>query len=207
MDGLITSRVYKRQDYFLDSYIKESDKVSSVSFSFYGVNAWFWAMVEYIGFIVASLNIFSVFFLKLYTNFVSDLFLSLSVLMSTPAISSISFLFITYLNMENQIKLVKNSINYTKIRSEAALNFENDPEDWPMRGKIVFKDVMLKYPNTKNPALNDINIEIEDGENVGVQGKTGSGKTSFINCLFRMYEINQGKIEIDGYDISKIGLH
>lgn len=207
LDGLITSRVYKRQEYFLDSYIKESDKVSSVSFSFYGVNAWFWAMVEYIGFIVASLNIFSVFFLKLYTNFVSDLFLSLSVLMSTPAISSISFLFITYLNMENQIKLVKNSINYTKIRSEPVLNFENDPEDWPMTGKIVFKDVTLKYPSTKNPALNGVNIEIEDAENVGIQGLTGSGKSSFINCLFRLYELTQGKIEIDGYDISKIGLH
>lgn len=138
-------------------------------------------MVEYIGFIVASLNIFSVFFLKLYTNFVSDLFLSLSVLMSTPAISSISFLFITYLNMENQIKLVKNAVNYTQIKSEAALNYEMDPPDWPNKGKINFKDIVVKFPNHRQTVLSKVNLEIESGENLGISGSTGSGKSTLID--------------------------
>lgn len=59
---------------------------------------------------------------------------------------------------------------------------------------IEFKNFSFKYPNEKNYALNDINLKINKGETLGIVGKIGSGKTTFIKQLLRFYEVKEGLI-------------
>ena len=73
-------------------------------------------------------------------------------------------------------------------------------------GKITFKDVNLTYSDTKIKALKGISFNIESGETLAIIGKTGSGKSTILELIGRMYDCNSGVIEIDGKDIQKLNL-
>ena len=73
-------------------------------------------------------------------------------------------------------------------------------------GQIAFEDVSFAYRDD-DCVLRDVSFTIEPGERVGIVGATGSGKTTLINLLLRFYDVNQGRISIDGVDIRDMDLH
>ncbi|CAN8074321.1 unnamed protein product [Agarophyton chilense] len=77
---------------------------------------------------------------------------------------------------------------------------------WPRKGKIEFKDVEMKYREDLNPALRNVSFTVEPGEHIGIVGRTGAGKSSAIQSLFRLYELNDGQIIIDDMNISTMRL-
>ena len=74
-----------------------------------------------------------------------------------------------------------------------------------MRGGIEFQNVWFAYED-ENYVLRDVSFKVEPGESVAIVGQTGAGKTSIINLLCRFYEINRGRILIDGVDIRELKL-
>jgi len=74
------------------------------------------------------------------------------------------------------------------------------------QGSIKFNNLSFKYHNTNHLFLKNINLEINNGETLGIVGRTGSGKTTLVNLLLRMYNVPQNTIIIGGYDISQIPL-
>lgn len=74
-----------------------------------------------------------------------------------------------------------------------------------IKGNIKFNHLSFKYPDSKDIyALKDISFEINEGEMVGIIGKTGSGKTTIVDLLLRTYNVEKGSIYIDGNDIMNI---
>jgi ABC-type multidrug transport system fused ATPase/permease subunit len=69
-------------------------------------------------------------------------------------------------------------------------------------GKIEFKDMKFKYQ--KNSLFDDFNLSIKPGEKVALVGHSGSGKTTLVKLLYRFYDVDKGKILIDGHDIRDI---
>jgi ABC-type multidrug transport system fused ATPase/permease subunit len=80
------------------------------------------------------------------------------------------------------------------------------PAEWPQEGKIEFKDVVLKYRPDLPAVLQSLNLSIASNQKIGIVGRTGAGKSTIMIALFRLVEISEGTISIDGVDISKIGL-
>ena len=74
-------------------------------------------------------------------------------------------------------------------------------------GKISFKDVHLKYVDTGIEALKGISFEVENGKTLAIIGKTGSGKSTILELIGRMYNCSDGVIEIDDKDIQKLNLY
>ena len=74
------------------------------------------------------------------------------------------------------------------------------------KGKIEFREMEFKYPNATEAVLKDINFTLEPGETLAIVGRTGSGKTTLINLLLRLYDIEQGEILIDNINIKDISL-
>ena len=74
-----------------------------------------------------------------------------------------------------------------------------------MKGGIEFQNVWFAYED-ENYVLRDVSFKVEPGEKVAIVGQTGAGKTSIINLLCRFYEVNRGKILIDGVDIRELKL-
>lgn len=93
-------------------------------------------------------------------------------------------------NEESEIKEISNPI----ILDKAA-------------GQIEFRNVSFKYPNTEKYALKNISFKLDKGKTLALIGPTGSGKTTIVNLLLRLYDINQGSILLDNYNIKYLSLN
>ena len=74
------------------------------------------------------------------------------------------------------------------------------------KGNINFNDVSFKYENTKQNVLKNINLNIKAGEKIALVGKSGGGKTTLVNLIPKFYNIDKGKILLDGIDIRELKL-
>ncbi|MDP8205851.1 MAG: ABC transporter ATP-binding protein [Candidatus Electryonea clarkiae] len=74
-------------------------------------------------------------------------------------------------------------------------------------GRISFKNVTLTYPRSEKPSLEDVSFEISPGCTLGIVGRIGSGKSTIISALVRLYDLDKGQIYIDDYDINDLSLN
>jgi ATP-binding cassette subfamily B protein len=74
-------------------------------------------------------------------------------------------------------------------------------------GRIVFEDVTFHYGGHRVPLYDGLSVEIGAGERVGLVGRSGSGKTTFVKLVQRLYDVSGGRILIDGQDIAKATQH
>ncbi len=77
-------------------------------------------------------------------------------------------------------------------------------EDVELKGDIEFKNLTFRYPGGEFDVLKNVSVKINAGENVGVVGRTGSGKTTFVDLILRTYNVPDGTLFLDGYDICRL---
>ena len=73
-----------------------------------------------------------------------------------------------------------------------------------VEGNIEFKNLTFRYPGADYDALSDVSFKINAGENVGIIGKTGSGKTTLVDLILRTYNVPDGALFVDGHDVNDI---
>lgn len=73
-----------------------------------------------------------------------------------------------------------------------------------LEGNITASNLSFKYPDGGDLVLEDISFEIKAGEMIGILGRTGSGKSSLVELLLRMYNVPEGQLFIDGHDVNKL---
>ena len=111
--------------------------------------------------------------------------------------------------LEGNFSSVERIQVYAKELKEEAPEYSTDVGEWrPKKGAISAREIVLHYGEsaTAPVVLKGITFSIEGGEKVGIVGRTGAGKSSLMVAMFRIVELSSGSIEIDGVDISRIGL-
>ena len=88
--------------------------------------------------------------------------------------------------------------NVDVVDKEDVVEIEN------IRGDIEFKNLTFTYPGTDYEVLKDVSFKINAGENVGIIGKTGSGKTTLVDLILRIYNVPDGTLFVDGRDVNTI---
>jgi ATP-binding cassette subfamily C (CFTR/MRP) protein 4 len=103
---------------------------------------------------------------------------------------------------------VERVLEYCSLDQEPLPPKNRPPMNWPTQGKIVLRNVSMSHSNEEvtSLALRNITLTIEGKEKIGIVGRTGAGKSSLIQILFRMGILVNGEIEIDGINIETIGL-
>ncbi len=116
------------------------------------------------------------------------------------------------LNLSNLYNTFINTVAYLErifemmdepVTVDDALDAKELP---PITGAVKFDDVTFSYDGTVN-VLEHFNLEVKPGESIALVGPTGAGKTTVVNLLSRFYNINGGKVLLDGHDISEVTLH
>lgn len=120
----------------------------------------------------------------------------------------LSLLLLSTSQLENEFNSVERlSVYCDQLQQEAPTLVETDPapENWPSLGSINFNAISLSYPSRPDVAiLKRLSFSVKAGEKVGVIGRTGSGKSTIMTALFRLVELSEGSIEIDGIGLPLI---
>ncbi|TYH52009.1 hypothetical protein ES332_D10G321300v1 [Gossypium tomentosum] len=112
-------------------------------------------------------------------------------------------------NAENKMISVERILQYSNLASESALEIEEcrPHNNWPEVGTICFRNLEIRYAEHLPSVLKNISCTFPGRKKIGVVGRTGSGKSTLIQAIFRIVEPREGSIIIDNVDICKIGLH
>ena len=120
---------------------------------------------------------------------------------------------ITRQNVEVEMEMtaVERILEYCALEEESPTLSpleESLPAGWPSEGQISFENVSMSYDMLDDAplALHDLSLTIRGGEKIGIVGRTGAGKSSFIHLLFRMGYVVQGSITIDHISVANLRL-
>ncbi|KPV72284.1 uncharacterized protein RHOBADRAFT_39718 [Rhodotorula graminis WP1] len=120
--------------------------------------------------------------------------------------NEILFLVRRFTQLELSLVGVERLKAYSEIEQEAPEIIEpRPPAHWP-QGNIEVDNLSIRYADALPDVLHSLSFSIKAGEKIGIVGPTGCGKSTMMQAFFRFVEAREGKIVIDGLDISKIGL-
>ncbi|PRQ40004.1 putative xenobiotic-transporting ATPase [Rosa chinensis] len=204
--GATTIRCFNQQNRFLTKAMNEIDDFSRVAFHNNATMEWLSVRINFL---------FNLAFLVVLIVLVNQ---PKSAIEPTLAGVAASYgLNVTVLqawviwnlcNVENKMISVERILQFTGIESEAPLVIEASRQnsEWPTEGQIEFQNVQVQYQPEGPMVLKGITCTFSKKEKIGVVGRTGSGKSTMIQALFRVVELSGGRILIDEQGISKIGL-
>lgn len=108
-------------------------------------------------------------------------------------------------HMPRMVMQMVTSMNriYDILDETPVITDAGDSRAFPIQGAFTFEHVSFGY-HTYEPVLEDINFQVKPGEMIGLVGASGTGKSTLINLIMRLYDVDQGRITIDGTDIRKL---
>lgn len=204
LNGVVTIRAYGHTDQFISKNLANIDYNTRPHIHLWAANRWLYFRITVMGSFVA----FGA---------------GVSVMLSVGKIDSgLAGIALTYALTFNELvlwmvrmfaDLEMNMNGMERVREWMSLPGEKQAAEtesirytWPERGEIEFKNLSLKYAPDLPHVIKDLSFKVESGAKVGIAGRTGSGKSTIFNALFRFLESDGGDILIDGVEISTVDL-
>uniref|UniRef100_A0A8C9ZZ31 ATP-binding cassette, sub-family C (CFTR/MRP), member 2 n=1 Tax=Sander lucioperca TaxID=283035 RepID=A0A8C9ZZ31_SANLU len=205
--GLSVIRAYGHQERFLKHNEIIIDKNLKSVYPWIVSNRWLAIRLEFLGNLVVF---FSALFAVISRDSLDSGLVGLSISYSLNVTQTLNWLVRMTSELETNIVAVERVSEYTKLENEAKwITDTRPPEKWPEAGRLHFDNYKVRYRPGLDLVLHGITCDIKSTEKVciGIVGRTGAGKSSLTNCLFRIIEAAEGRILIDDVDVSTIGLH
>ncbi|EIW54849.1 ATP-binding cassette transporter [Trametes versicolor FP-101664 SS1] len=201
--GVTVLRAFGASSKFLRDMLRCADTNSNPYYWMWGVNRWLSVRFNLLSSAVVGI-----------TAFVAVLSPGIDASMAGFALTFASSLLVDllllvrrFVGLEQSMVAVERVKEFSELPREPPEFIEPRPSaSWPTSGAITCENLVIRYAPDLPNVLHNLNFEIRPGEKVGVLGRTGSGKSTLALSFFRFVEPTEGRILIDGLDISKIGL-
>lgn len=207
LNGVATIRAFHLQSDFIKMSEKLVDDNQKANYPAIVANRWLAVRLEMVGntiiFCAALLAV-------LGKDALSPGLVGLSISYALSVTQTLNWLVRMQSELETNIVAVERLKEYSETPTEANWNLEADDKyksSWPVKASIQFKNVSARYRPGLPLVLKDLSFDVEAQQRVGIVGRTGAGKSSITLTLFRIIELDQGQICIDGVDIASLGLH
>ncbi|PIL27467.1 ATP-binding cassette transporter [Ganoderma sinense ZZ0214-1] len=204
LTGLSTVRAYRSQDRFVRNAEQGQDVENRAYYMTIAIQRWLGVRLDILGnILILGICLFAAGFR--HTVDPSKIGVVLTYTLSIT--QSFSTLVSNYAQNEQNFNAVERILYYTELSSEGKTTTSTDPPpSWPEGGAIEFKDVEMSYRPGLPPVLKGVTFRINPGEKIGIVGRTGAGKSSLLQALFRIVNLTSGDINIDGKNIAEMGL-
>ncbi|KAM0918419.1 hypothetical protein ACQ4PT_008963 [Festuca glaucescens] len=209
LDGSSTIRAFQKEGFFLQRFIQHLTLYQKTSYSELMAGLWLSLRLQLLaGSIILFIAVMAVvgFHNNSNVNFVTPGLVGLALSYAAPFVSLLNGFLTTFTETEKEMISVERVVEYVGIPQEELQGSESPHRSWPTEGKIEFEHVTLRYKADLPPALNDVSFHVESGMQVGIIGRTGAGKSSILNALFRLAPICNGRILVDGFDVAKVAV-
>uniref|UniRef100_A0A453M826 ABC transporter domain-containing protein n=1 Tax=Aegilops tauschii subsp. strangulata TaxID=200361 RepID=A0A453M826_AEGTS len=207
VQGVMTIRCFRKGDGFFQENLNRVNSSLRMDFHNNGANEWLGFRLELAGSFVLCFT--ALLMVTLPKSFIQPEFVGLSLSYGLSLNSVLFWAVWMSCFIENKMVSVERIKQFVNIPCEAEWRIKDclPVANWPTRGDIEVIDLKVRYRHNTPLVLKGITLSIHRGEKIGVVGRTGSGKSTLIQALFRIVEPSEGKIIIDGVDICTLGLH
>ncbi|CAH1286470.1 unnamed protein product [Diabrotica balteata] len=202
LQGLTTIRAFKAEEILKTEFDRYQNHHSAAFFMYLGANRTFGFWLDFICVIYIALVILSLIFVESET-FGGNMGLALTQTLGLTGMFQWGMR--QWSELENQMTSVERVQEYADLKHEEDNHTVEPAATWPDQGKIEFKNMSLQYSPDDPPVLKNLSFVIKPSEKVGIVGRTGAGKSSLIQAVFRLTHID-GSILIDDIDTKSVAL-
>ncbi|CDU22833.1 probable YCF1-Vacuolar ABC transporter responsible for vacuolar sequestration of glutathione-S-conjugates [Sporisorium scitamineum] len=208
LGGLSSIRAFGQEARFIATSEARVDRNQQCYFPAVSCNRWLAVRIEMMGSVIIFIASTLAVFIRTKNGKMDAGLLGLMMSQALSTTQTLNWVVRSASEVEQNIVSVERVMSYTDLVSEAPYEVPDQapPSDWPSKGEVSMQSYSTRYRRELGLVLKKLNLDIQAGERIGVVGRTGAGKSSLTLALFRIIEAAEGKIVIDGIDVSKIGL-
>ncbi|KAI3830552.1 hypothetical protein MKW98_030715 [Papaver atlanticum] len=207
ISGSTTIRSFSQEPRFMDTNLKLTDACSRPKFYSAVAMEWLCFRLDLLSSVIFALS--SIFLISMPQGVIDPGVAGLTVTYGLNLNMLQTWVILNLCNVENRIISVERILQFSSIPSEPPLAIEASRplHDWPSHGEVDIRDLQVRYAPHMPLVLRGLTCIFQGGKKTGIVGRTGSGKSTLIQTLFRIVDPSAGQILIDGINISTIGLH
>ncbi|CAF4260955.1 unnamed protein product, partial [Rotaria sordida] len=210
--GLKVIRSYYAENMCSIEFFSHLNDNTRANYLIYTTNRWVALRFDRVALsFIALITILSMILRVIEYRYVSTADIAITLSYSLSLMGLLQLTIRLSIDLETRMTSIERVLDYCSLDQEPPAQVppnRRPPSNWSSHGRIVFDNVSMSHSSDNQSllALRHISMIIEAGEKVGIVGRTGAGKSSLIQTLFRMGTLVNGQIKIDNIDIASIGL-
>ncbi|OGM47958.1 ABC transporter [Aspergillus bombycis] len=201
LTGLTTVRAFNKADVYTRNMYSKLDRHAQTVWNSWLFNRWLSFRMSIVGAIFST----GAAALVVYVPTIPAALAGFAITFALQYNYAVSMGLRFYAEMEMDMNATERVLEYSTIETEDQGGYE-PPAAWPLRGRVEVEDLVVSYAPDLPPVLSGLSFNMQPNQRVGVVGRTGAGKSSLTLALFRFLEAREGRIIIDGLDISRMTL-